>query len=93
MKSTAKVLVGTLPLRVFESNPERSALGIANMSGAAVIYVGSDSQLSVDSGFPIYPGTQMTFNEGNGDNTKVARWLISSQPATDVRIIEEYRGE
>lgn len=63
------------------------------MSGTATIYVGADNQVSVDNGFPVYAGSQITFNRGNGDNTTMERWLISDSTATDVRVIEEYGGE
>lgn len=93
MRNTVKILIGTVPIRAIVSNEERTAIGIANMSGAATIYLGSDNQTTTDNGFPVYPGTQITFNRGNGDNTIMARWIVSSGIDTDVRIIEEYGGK
>jgi hypothetical protein len=93
MRNTSKILIGTTATRAFVSNEERTAIGIANMSGTATIFVGADSETSTDNGFPIYPGTQITFNHGNGDNTRMARWIISTGVGTDVRLIEEFGGE
>jgi len=93
MRNYYQETVGAIAKRVVEQNESRTSLGIANMSGVDTIYVGADNQLTIANGFPIQPGTQLTFNKGFGDRPDMARWLISSGLSTDVRIIEEYGGE
>ena len=93
MRNYYQTTVGATAKRVVEQNEARTSLAIANVSGVDTVYVGADNQLSAGNGFPIQPGTQLTFNEGFGDRPDMARWLISSGAATDVRIIEEYGGE
>ncbi|MDD3523928.1 MAG: hypothetical protein PHQ41_04440 [Candidatus Cloacimonetes bacterium] len=93
MRNYYKAVVGTTAQRVVEQNAMRTGIGIANLSGVNAIYIGADSQVSIDNGFPVQPGTQITFNEGFGDRPDMERWIISSGGGTDVRIIEEYGGE
>jgi hypothetical protein len=93
MRNYYQTTVGATAKRVIEQNAVRTAVAIANVSGTDTIYVGADNQLTIANGFPIQPGTQLTFNKGFGDRPDMARWLISSGLSTDVRIIEEYGGE
>ena len=93
MRNYFQASVGVTAQRVIEQNERRTSLGIANVSGVDTIYIGADNQLTINNGFPIQPGTQITFNKGFGDRPDIARWLISSGASTDVRIIEEYGGE
>lgn len=92
MRNYTQETIGVTAKRVIEGNPCRTAVGIANVSGAPTVYIGSDSQLTIGNGFPIYPGTQITFNQGNGDRPDVERWLVADAPGADIRIIEEYGG-
>jgi len=93
MRNYFQATVGVTAQRVIEGNQRRTGIGIANLSGTATIYIGADSQLTTSNGFPVYPGTQITFNEGFGDRPDMERWIISDAVATDVRVIEEYGGE
>jgi hypothetical protein len=90
MRGYFNVAVGTTRMKVIESHKERTSFAVANMSAADVVYIGTDSELTAANGFPIRPGTQMTFNSGNGDNTTIARWMIASAGSVDVRVLEEY---
>ena len=90
MRNYFQASVGVTAQRVIEGNRRRTAIGIANLSGTATIYIGADNQLTVNNGFPVYPGTQITFNKGFGDRPDIERWIVSDSPGADVRIIEEY---
>jgi hypothetical protein len=92
MKPNSNFLIGVTPVKVILANPNRTAFAIANMSGAATIYVGTDANVTTSDGFPIRPGTQMTWNNGNGDNCPIERFVVSSLASTDIRVLEEFTG-
>lgn len=93
MRNYSQAEVGTTPQRVVEQNASRTSLAIANMSGTAIVYVGADNQITTETGFPIAPGSLLTFNTGFGDRPDMARWLIGEEAGIDVRVIEEYGVE
>lgn len=92
MQNTIAVEVGTIARRAVGYNKDRTSLAIANTSATVTVFMGSDNQVTTDNGFPVYPGTVMTFNEGLGDNAKIERWMIADATA-DIRLTEEYGGE
>jgi len=92
MQNTIAVEVGTTPRRVVGYNKDRTSLAIANISAIVTVFMGSDNQVTIDNGFPVYPGMIMTFSEGLGDNAKIERWMVADADA-DIRVTEEYGGE
>jgi len=58
--NTAQFGVATNAVRVIGNNDSRVAVTILNMDDTATLYVGSNSSVTVDSGFPIGPGNSLT---------------------------------
>lgn len=48
------------PAQILMQNPQRTAVTILNMSSTSTCYIGQNSSVSVDSGFPIAPGNSFT---------------------------------
>lgn len=86
---TRRVTIGTTPVRAVYQWDQRTSLVIANMDSSAIIYYGSNNQVTTLTGIPIRPETEASFLEGLGDRPDLERWLVSDTLNTDVRIGEE----
>ncbi len=87
------VTVGTTATKAVNYSPLRTNLAITNTSSAD-IYYGNDSSVTTSNGFPIRAGATAIFSDRNGDDPRLARYLISGSAAQNVRIAEEYaKGE
>ncbi|MFA5436109.1 MAG: hypothetical protein WC372_08745 [Candidatus Neomarinimicrobiota bacterium] len=93
MRGYFNLSVGTTTIMLLQPHKARTSFAVANMSAVDTVYIGTDTELTASNGFPIRPGTQMTFNSGNGDNTTIGRYIIASAGTVDVRVLEEYGGE
>ena len=93
MQGNYPVSVGLTATQAVNYDKERSSLVIFNNSTTATVYYGFDSGLDSANGVPIPPRSGMSFSRDTGDNPKIARYLVSTAAATDVRIGEERAGE
>lgn len=93
MRGYFQLTVGTTTVMLFPPHKDRTSFAIANMSATDTVYIGTDTQVTAVNGFPVRPGTQMTFNSGNGDNTRIGRYVVASAGTVDIRVLEEYGGE
>lgn len=83
--------VGTTAMKVVQANSRRTALGIANLSTTATLYIGNDVNVSSTNGFPIFSTSTRDMNSGLGDQPELEYWLISDTASTSIAVQESFR--
>ena len=92
MKNFDVLAVDTTAKRAVNYDARRTSLAIANISSTVIVYLGSDIGVTNKNGFPVYPGTSMTFNKGLGDRPDIERFIVGDASA-EIRIMEYYGAE
>ena len=88
VKLYSKVNVNTAGQRLVHEKKERTSLIIFNNDSVNLLYIGTDSQVTSSTGFPVYPQTGLAFNIGIGDRPDYAYYGRSSAGNIDIRIFE-----
>jgi len=86
-KRSFDMLVGTAPARILPANPKRKSYAIVN-NGSAIIYLGGDAGVTVESGEPLLPGEMVSDDTDDEDV-----WAISVSADQDVRVTEIIKRE
>ena len=81
--------VGITTVRIVDFAPGRSSAVIYN-NGSVTIYLGTNWELTVDSGIPLPAGMAVVFAREFGDDPDIARFAISGTAGQNVRIQEEF---
>jgi hypothetical protein len=92
MKNIDVLTVDTTAKRAVHHDARRTSLAIVNVSSTVTVYLGSDIGVTSQNGFPVYPGTSITFNKGLGDRPDIERYIVGDASA-EIRIMEDYGAE
>ena len=87
VKLSRRVIVGTTPTKLIDSDPKRTSLAFANLDTVR-FFIEASQDVSLTQGFPIEGnGNTGSFTDFFGDDPTLAYFGISAAGGADVRIL------